>query len=299
MNSFEGIIEFAAVAETNGFTSAAKQLGCSTSHVSRQIARLEERLGCALLARSTRLVTLTENGNTYYQQVKDLIIGLEQANEQVNQQQTHLTGTLKVSAAGGFAEHFLAPALMEFSAEYPDLTVEIDLNSNLVNLLEDGVDFAIRYGELHDSNLIARKLISRPLMAVASHKYLAKYGTPKHPMHLKNHNCLIANKDIWEFNVDGKKEVVKVKGRWKSNNANLILGACIKGLGIAYMPQSTFDEAVESNQLTPILAPFWGQDTNSWIVYPNKRFMPIRVRVAIDYLVEYFSKGKNGVANGT
>ena len=288
MNSFEGIIEFAAVAESNGFTSAAKQLGCSTSHVSRQIARLEERLGCALLARSTRLVTLTDNGNIYYQHVKDLIIGLEQANDQMSQQQKHLTGTLKISAAGGFAEHFLAPALMEFLTLYPDLTVEMDLNSKLVNLLEDGVDFAIRYGELNDSSLVARKLISRPLMAVASKGYLDKYGIPTHPVHLKSHNCLIANKDTWEFQIDDNKELIKVKGRWKSNNANLILAACIKGLGVAYMPKSTFDEAVESKQLIPILEPYWGQGTNSWIVYPNKRFMPIRVRVAIDFLVDYF-----------
>lgn len=290
MNSFDGIIEFAAVAETNGFSAAAKQLGCSTSHVSRQVARLEERLGCSLLARSTRLVTLTDNGADYYHQVKDLLIGLEQANELVNQQQTHLTGTLKVSAAGGFAEHFLAPALMEFSAMYPELTVEIDLNSRLVNLIEDGVDFAIRYGELSDSSLIARKLISRPLMAVASQSYLDQKGVPKHPVHLKHHDCLVANKDIWEFDVDGKKENIKVKSRWKSNNANLILEACTRGLGVAYMPKSTFTEAVDKKLLTPILEPYWGQGTSSWIVYPNKRFMPLRVRVAIDYLVDYFAK---------
>lgn len=290
MNSFDGIIEFVAVAETNGFSAAAKQLGCSTSHVSRQVARLEERLGCVLLARSTRLVTLTDNGNTYYQQAKDLIIGLEQANEQVNQQQTHLTGTLKVSAAGGFAEHFLAPALMEFSALYPDLKIEMDLNSRFVNLLEEGIDFAVRYGELNDSSLVARKLVSRPLMAVASPSYLAKHGEPKHPIQLKDHSCLIANKDSWEFNVGGNKEQIKVNGRWQSNNANLILKACINGLGVAYMPRSTFETAVASQLLVPILQPYWGQGTNSWIVYPNKRFMPARVRIAIDFLVKYFAK---------
>jgi len=292
MDSFEGIIEFAAVAQTNGFTSAAKKLGCSTSHVSRQIARLEERLDCELLARSTRLVTLTDNGTVYYNQIKDLISGLEQANELVSTQQKNLTGTLKVSAAGGFAEHFLAPALMEFAALHPELTIEMDLNSKLVNLVEDGVDFAIRYGELSDSSLIARKLISRPMMAVASPSYLARHGTPTLPVHLKSHNCLIANKNTWEFNVDGKKEYVKVKGRWKSNNANLVLNACIKGLGIAYMPKSTFESAVENKQLEPILMPYWGQGTNSWIVYPNKRFMPLRVRAAIDFILHYF-QGSN------
>jgi DNA-binding transcriptional LysR family regulator len=289
MDSFDGIIEFVAVAEANGFSAAAKQLGCSTSHVSRQVARLEKRLGCALLARSTRLVTLTENGSAYYQQARGLVVGLQQANEQLNQQQVDLSGTLRVSAAGGFAEHFVAPALMEFGSQHPELTVNLDLNSRLVNLLEDGIDFAIRYGELHDSNLIARKLINRPMMAVASKKYLQKHGTPKHPVHLKNHSCIVSNKDSWEFNVDGNKEVVKVKGRWRSNNANVVLVACKEGLGVAYMPKSTFKEAVESEQLVPILEPFWGQGTSSWIVYQNKRFMPLRVRLAIDFLVQHFA----------
>ncbi len=289
MDSFDGIIEFVAVAQSNGFSAAARHLGCSTSHVSRQLARLEKRLGCALLARSTRLVTLTENGTAYYQQAKVLVAGLQQANEQVNQQQVNLSGILRVSAAGGFAEHFVAPALMDFVSQHPELTVDLNLNSRLVNLLEDGIDFAIRYGELNDSNLIARKLINRPMMAVASEGYLQQYGTPKHPVHLKAHSCIVSNKDSWEFNVDGNKEVVKVKGRWRSNNANVVLDACKKGLGVAYMPKSTFTEAVESEQLVPILEPFWGQGTSSWIVYQNKQFMPLRVRLAIDFLVQHFS----------
>ena len=212
MDNFDGIIEFVAVAETNGFSAAAKHLGCSTSHVSRQVARLEKRLGCTLLARSTRLVTLTENGSIYYQQAKVLVAGLQQANEQVNQQQVDLSGTLRVSAAGGFAEHFVAPALMEFASEHPELSVDLDLNSRLVNLLEDGIDFAIRYGELSDSNLIARKLVSRPMMAVASESYLQDYGIPKHPLHLKSHSCIVSNKEAWEFDFDGNKKVITVKG---------------------------------------------------------------------------------------
>jgi len=127
------------------------------------------------------------------------------------------------------------------------------------------------------------------MMAVASKKYLQKHGTPKHPVHLKNRSCIVSNNDSWEFNVDGNKEVVKVKGRWRSNNANVVLGACKKGLGVAYMPKSTFKEAVESEQLVPILEPFWGQGTSSWIVYQNKRFMPLRVRLAIDFLVQHFA----------
>ena len=294
MDSFEGINEFVAVAESHGFSAAAKQLGCSTSHVSRQVARLEERLGCALFARSTRMVTLTENGQSYYQQAKDLVVGLQQANEQVSQQQVHLSGTLRVSSAGGFAEYYVAPALMEFATQYPELSVDINFNSRLVNLLEDGIDFAIRYGELTDSSLVARKLVSRPLMAVASQEYLQQSGTPKHPSHLKHHSCIVANNDAWEFNVDGVTEYVKVKGRFRSNNASVVLEACKRGLGIAYLPKSTFYNAIKEGYLVSVLEPYWGKGSSSWIVYQNKRFMPLRARLTIDFLVQYFADWEDG-----
>ncbi|MBN45868.1 MULTISPECIES: LysR family transcriptional regulator [unclassified Methylophaga] len=289
MESFEGIIEFVAVAESHGFSAAARKLGCSTSHISRQVARLEERLGCVLLARSTRQVNLTENGTAYYHQCKELVIGLQQANEQVNQQQLQLSGTLRVSAAGGFAEHFVAPALMTFAQQHPQLTVEIDFNSRMVNFVEDEVDFAVRYGELADSSLIARKLISRPMMAAASPEYLKQYGTPTHPNQLKSHSCIISNNDHWLFNMDGNPKSVRVRGRWRCNNANVVAKACEQGLGIAYMPKSTFDEGIKHHKLAAILEPFWGKGASSWIVYKNRHFQPLRARLAIDFLISHFS----------
>ena len=290
MDSFEGIFEFVAVAESGGFSAAAKKLNCSTSHVSRQVSRLEARLGSRLLARTTRQISLTENGEFYYQQCKQLVTGLQQANEQLSQQQYQLSGTLRVSAAGGFAESYIAPALMEFAKQHPELNIEIDFNSRLVNFVEDGIDFAIRYGELNDSNLIARKLISRSMMVVASPEYLNTYGTPNHPNQLKSHRCIIANNDHWAFNIDGTKQSVKVTGNWRSNNANVVREACEQGLGIAYMPESTFTESIEQQKLVPLLDSYCIKGATSWIVYQNKQFMPLRARLAIDFLLERFAK---------
>ena len=290
MDSFEGIFEFVAVAESGGFSAAAKKLNCSTSHVSRQVSRLEERLGSRLLARTTRQISLTENGEFYYQQCKQLVTGLQQANEQLSQQQYQLSGTLRVSAAGGFAESYIAPALMEFAKQHPELNIEIDFNSRLVNFVEDGIDFAIRYGELNDSNLIARKLISRSMMVVASPEYLRNYGIPNHPNQLKSHRCIIANNDHWAFNIDGTKQSVKVTGNWRSNNANVVREACEQGLGIAYMPESTFTESIEQQKLVPLLDSYCIKGATSWIVYQNKQFMPLRARLAIDFLLERFAK---------
>ncbi|WP_075172429.1 LysR family transcriptional regulator [Neptunomonas phycophila] len=289
MDSFEGIIEFVAVAESRGFSAAAKQLGCSTSHVSRQVARLEKRLGCSLLARSTRSVSLTDNGMAYYQQSKELVVGLQQANEQITLQQFHLSGTLRVSAAGGFAEHFVAPALMAFGREHPSLSIDFDVNSNVVNFVEQGIDFAIRYGDLNDSNLIARQLVKRPMMAAASPDYLEQFGTPNNPKQLKSHSCIISNNDHWLFNNNGAYENIKVSGRWRSNNSNIVVNACERGLGIAYMPKSTFDRSLSSGRLVPVLEPFWSNGASSWIVYPNRQFLPLRARLAIDYLLDHFS----------
>ncbi|MGO4891045.1 LysR family transcriptional regulator [Flavobacterium sp. W21_SRS_FM6] len=289
MNSFEGIIEFVAVAESQGFSSAAKRLACSTSHISRQISRLEERLACTLFARTTRQIHLTQAGLTYYQQCKELVHGLEQANEQVSSQQFQINGTLRVSGAGTFCEQYVAPALMQFAEHHPKLSIEMDFNTRMVNFIDDGFDFAIRYGELSDSSLVARKLANRPMMAVASPAYLQQYGEPKQPSHLKNHRCIISNNDHWLFSQDGTQESIKVSGRWRSNNAHAVVKAAEQGLGIAYMPKSSFTQSIELGLLLPVLSTFWGKGASSWIVYQNKRFLPLRARLAIDYLVQYFA----------
>ncbi|MFT5236205.1 MAG: DNA-binding transcriptional LysR family regulator, partial [Shewanella sp.] len=133
MDNFDGIIEFVSVAESQGFSSAAKQLDCSTSHVSRQVSKLEKSLGCALFARTTRLVSLTPAGLNYYHQCRDLVTGLQLANEQISTQQLKLVGTLRVSAAGNFAEQQVAPVLIEFALQHPELSIEIDFNTKKVN----------------------------------------------------------------------------------------------------------------------------------------------------------------------
>jgi len=288
VDTFDGIIEFVCVAECQGFSTAAKHLGCSTSHVSRKISKLEKSLGCALFARTTRLVNLTSEGQNYYQQCRELVTGLQQANEQVNAQQFKLVGTLRVSAAGAFAEQEVAPALMQFALLHPELSIDIDFNSRKVNMIEDGIDFAIRYGKLEDSGLVARKLLAHPMMTVASSEYLAQHGEPKHPHDLKDHSCIVSNNDHWQFDCGDYQENIKVQGRWRSNNAHAVREACEQGLGIAYMPQHNFLKSIQQQKLHPILNNYWRKNSHSWIVYQDRRFLPLRARLAIDYLVEHF-----------
>ena len=289
LDNFDGIIEFVSVAESQGFSAAAKLLGCSTSHVSRQISKLEKRLGCALFSRTTRLVSLTPVGQNYYLQCRNLVTGLQVANEQINTQQLTLVGTLRVSAAGTFAEQQVAPVLIEFALQHPQLSIEIDFNTKKVNFVEDGIDFAIRYGKLEDSGLVARKLLAHPMMAVASQAYLLQHGVPKSPHELKSHSCIISNNDHWVFENLNQQQSIKVHGRWKSNNAQAVVHACEQGLGIAYMPQHNFKQSLASDRLIPVLEPFWRSDSNSWVVYQDRRFLPMRARLAIDHLLAHFS----------
>ena len=287
-HSFDGIVEFVAVAEHQGFSAAARQLNCSTSHVSRQLAKLEQRLGCALVVRTTRKVNLTSQGSQYYQDCKALITGLQQANQTVADAQVSLSGTLKVSAAGTFAEMYVVPALIEFAKLHPELTVSVDFNSRYVNFVDEGFDFVIRYGKLSDSNLIAKRLVNRSMMAAASPDYVRENGEPLLPEELKHHSCIISNNDNWSFEHNSDSRRIKVNGRFHCNNANAVVEACRQGLGIAYLPRSNFVKGVEAGELLPVLANYWDTSISSWIVYQNRQFMPSRVRMAIDFLVDYF-----------
>lgn len=289
-HSFDGITEFVAVAETQGFTSAANKLNVSTSHVSRQIAKVENRLGVALFARSTRKVKLTEAGERYYQHCLILIDGIAHANEEIGSQQVELTGTLRVSAAGEFAEQYIVPELVKFAEQHPNLKVDIDFNSNMVDFVQEGIDFSIRYGQLSDSSLVARKLVDRQLVAAASKDYLTLHGTPVHPSELKEHACVIANSDQWRFKEAQQELTVKVNAKWRSNSGRSLVKASEAGLGICYMPRSSFADSIDSGRLIPILEPYWSSHITTWIVYANRQYLPARARMAIDHLVTAFAQ---------
>lgn len=288
MDKFEGITEFVAVAEAQGFSAAARRLGVSTAHVSRRIAALEQSLGIALFIRTTRQVRLTDAGETYYRYCTGLLDGLEEANEAVSTETVNLTGTLRISAAGKFVSEFVAPLLAEFAQAHPNLSIDLDFSARVANFVEEGLDLAIRYGRLQDSSLITRKLVDRRIVAAASPDYLAEHGTPQHPEALRQHSCLITNNDLWLFDTDEGPLNVRVRGRWRSNDADSLTHACLAGLGIAYMPSTSYKNAIADGQLVPVLEPYWTKGIGTWLLYANRRHMPARVRLAVQFLTERF-----------
>lgn len=289
MNDFNGIREFLAVAECAGFSAAARRLGASTSHVSRQVSALEARLACVLLVRTTRRVKLTPVGEMYYHKCRELMDGLDEANESLHQQQQALSGTLRVSAAGEFSQAYVVPALIEFAQAHPNLSIDINFNSRIVDFVEEGIDFAIRYGFLNDSGLVARKLADRHLVAAASPSYLQMRGQPEQPSQLSEHDCLVANKPVWTFAKGPQSFSQKVPVRWQSNSARALVSACQAGLGVCYMPRSSYGSALNDGSLETVLEPYSAAQT-TWIVYANRRYLPARARRAIDFLLARFEQ---------
>ena len=199
MDTFEGITEYLAVAETLGFSAAARKLGVSPAHVSRRISALEGRLGVQLVARTTRRVRLTDAGREYHQRCSEMMQRLEEANQRLSGEMAELEGRLRISMAGEFAERYVVPALADFALEHPKVSIEIDFSSRVVDFVEDGIDFAIRSAPLSDSDMVARKLAERTLVAAATPDYFAEYGHPERPEDLVRHRCLPCESNRWHF----------------------------------------------------------------------------------------------------
>lgn len=294
MSIWDGVSEFVAVVDAGSFSAAAKRLGVSTSYVSRRVADLEARLGIRLLARSTRSVRMTDAGAEYYRRCTDLAAGLEEANQVVAGETAEVVGRIRVAAAGAFFERYVAPALAEFAVLHPKVQIEINFNSRIINLIDEGFDFAVRYGVLEDSSLIACKLTDRTLMTCASLGYLKQHGTPAEPEQLRDHACLCSSSDRWRFSYPEGHRVIRVSGPWISNSGVALVAAARQNLGIVYLPRVNLADALDAGQLVPILEDFWDRDRATWLVYPKSRHLPLRVRKAIDFLLEHFrTKGGN------
>jgi DNA-binding transcriptional LysR family regulator len=286
---FFAIEEFVALGRAQSFSGAARRLGVSTSHVSRRINALEEKLGVRLVARTTRKVKLTDAGYEYFLRCVELSEGMEEANQSVAFQSAELEGRLRISAAGDFSERFVAPALAKFSKQHPKLIIDLDFNSRNLNLIDEGIDFAIRYGNLSDSTLVARKLVERRLALAASEQFIEENGMPKTPQECAQFPCIIANSDQWRFIEHGKTLTVKAKEAWRSNSARAVVAACEAGVGLAYLPETSYGDKLDSGALKPLLKDFWFEGTPTWLVFPSRRFMPLRARRAVEFLLEHFA----------
>ncbi len=291
MHKWEGIEAFVQVATHQSFSHAARALGVSNSHVSKQVASLERHLDARLLTRTTRKVGLTETGQAFFLRCQDILNTLEEAEQAVIDLQEKPRGRLRVSLAGAFGEEFITPAAVSFMRDNPGLHIELNFDNKLVDLVSDGFDIAIRAGILEDSSLIARRICNRKLVTCASGPYIDRYGQPETVNSLVNHHCLIGTLDTWRFQ-DGQRHFdMRVRGNWRSNNGRALAHAAIGGLGIVQLPDFYVRDALDQGLLVPVLEDFNPTDTGVWAVYPHNRHLSAKVRMFVSHLAEQLAGG--------
>lgn len=293
--NWEGIAEFVTVAETQSFTLAAKKLGISTAHVSRQVSALESRLATKLLQRTTRKVSITEAGTIYYQRCRQLLDGLQDAEQAISGLHSKPTGKLKITAPITYGELIIAPLINNFIARYPELDVELQLSNQKMDLIAEGYDLGIRQGQLEDSSMMAKRLASRTLYVCAALAYLAEFGEPKKPAELNQHNCLQGSLDHWRVQEHGKTRNIHISGNLRCNSGRALADAALKGLGIVQLPGEYVLSYINSGQLLPLLEEYSPPDEGVWAIYPPNRNLLPKVRMLIDYLDEELS-GQSGLA---
>jgi DNA-binding transcriptional LysR family regulator len=283
-NRWEGIDEFVAVAECSQFTAAAERLNVSPSHISRQIARLEDRLQTRLLYRSTRRVTLTEAGQTFLQHCQRLQDGREEALRAVGDLNSEPKGLLRMTCAVAYGERFIAPLVSQFMGQYPQLRIDIELSNRPLDLVHEGIDLAIRLGRLQDSQLVATRLAPRRMYLCASPSYLERYGRPHSLSELARHNCLIGSSDQWALQQEGRELSQRVQGNWRCNSGQAVLDAALAGIGLCQLPDYYVLEHLRSGALVSLLEAHQPPNTAVWALYPQQRHLSPKVRKLVDYL---------------
>ncbi|CAM3622930.1 LysR substrate-binding domain-containing protein [Parendozoicomonas haliclonae] len=271
MIQWEGINEFIAVAECESFTQAAQRLAISTAQVSRQVSFLESRLSTQLFYRTTRRVSLTDSGRTLYKHCRPLLDALSDIQQQISEQHSEPRGNLRITAPANFGEQMIAPVLTQFCAIYRDVKADLVLTNHRLDLVEEGIDLAIRTGKLPDSTMKARRLATRGLTVCASPEYLSLSGTPERPDELAQHRCLIGTSDIWHFHQGGQDIALRVKGEFRCNSGLVLVEAACKGLGIAQLPDHYVRGALESGSLIRLMESYRPLHEDIWAVYPNNR----------------------------
>jgi DNA-binding transcriptional LysR family regulator len=281
---------FVRISSTHNISMAGNVLGLSPAVASAHINKLEEGLGVRLIHRTTRRVSLTEEGKAFLPYAEDVLASIDAARASVGAGSTSPQGTLRIAAPASFGRMHLLPAISEFLTRYPDLKVDLKLSDTIVDLVEGGFDIAIRNSELKDSTLIAKKLATDNRILCASPEYLAKNGTPKSPKDLINHQCIqFIGLNNWSFHSPRGQIDIKAKGSFSTDNGEAIRDACINGLGITINSRWSVYQQIKSGELVQILSdyPLLSQ-TAIWAVYPSSRLLAPKVRAFIDYFYQRF-----------
>ncbi len=292
MDSLSELSVFTKVVDTGGFTAAARKLNRSKSTVSKLVSRLEDRLGARLLNRTTRRLSLTEEGAAFYERSKHILSEIKEAELAVGRLHGQPRGTLRINAPMSFGILHVTPALPDFMARYPDLEIDLILNDRQVDLIDEGFDVAVRIARLTDSTLIAKRLASFRQVVCASPGYWRTRGRPDRPEDIRNHNCLIytyrRNQNEWPFQTPDGPVSVPIEGSLRANNGDVLRLAALGGLGVYLGPTFIVGDDLRKKRLVSVLDEYAETDRSIYAVYPQNRHLSAKVRVFVDFLADRF-----------
>ncbi|MBH0062547.1 LysR family transcriptional regulator [Pseudoalteromonas sp. NZS71] len=282
---------FLAVVQEGSFSKAADKLDISPQLVSKYISALEDNLRTRLLHRTTRKVSVTEAGNQYYQRCQQVVIDIEDMENSLNNLSENVSGVLSISAPMSFGTKHLAGLLVDFQKQYPNLKLDLRLTDQYVDIVEQGIDIALRIGVLKNSTLIAKKIAPIHLAVFASPDYLKRHGTPQTLLDLQSHNYLrYSHSEPTKrlFGVNELKSELKLESNFVANNGDLLLNTAIAGGGIAMQPTFIAGEALAQGKVVRILNDYEPDPMGLYMVYANRQFLPSKVRAFVDFTSGYY-----------
>ena len=285
---------FVRVVDSKGFSAAAAGLGLSPSAVSKLVTRLEARLGVRLLQRTTRALHLTAEGEVFYAAAHRIVGEIETLEQQMAGQSGTPQGLLRVTTSLAFATHQLAPVLSEFLGRHPLVQLDLMPTDRVVDIVDEGIDVAIRIGRLADTSFMARKIGEDKRLICAAPAYLARHGTPLHPQDLARHVCIVSRErpylNRWQFKVDGQMTEIEVAGRVAVGDGELQMQLALQGIGIVRLTRLTLAQAVREGALVPVLGDFSADEpVTIHAVYPHRRHLAAKVPAFVNFLIEKFT----------
>lgn len=293
MDRLKQIESFAAVASKGSLTAAAQAEGVAPAVIGRRIDALEERLGVKLLVRTTRRLTLTHEGSAFLEDCQRILADIANAEASVSAGGVKASGHLRITAPAGFGRRHVAPLVPKFLALHPDVSLSLNLSDRVVDIVNEGFDSAVRVGDLPDSSLVSVRLADNRRLCVAAPSYLKRAGTPKHPSELTRHECLLLSSDAsqtrgWAFRVDGEVTHLRPGGRLDCSDGQVLHTWCLQGLGLAWRSTWEVEEQIAAGELQEVLADFAAPPNGIYAVVPQRRHLPLRVRLWIDFLKHSF-----------
>jgi DNA-binding transcriptional LysR family regulator len=297
--NIEHIKLFLRVAALNNISLAGKELGLSPAVSSAHMSKLEEDLGVRLLHRTTRRVSLTEEGEAFLPHAMDLLQSVETARASVGAGSIQPQGKLRVAASASFGRMHLIPALGDFMQRYPELRIDMHLSDSVTDMVEGGFDIAIRDAAMKDSSLVARKLAAVQRIVCASPAYLDRYGEPRNPGELLNHRCIsFLGIDTWGFKTPNGVKNIKTNATFRTDNGEAARDACVNGLGITFSSTWCCYQQIQRGELVQILNDYpFVSNTAIWALYPSSRLLAPKVRAFIDFFADRFGEAPVWTSN--